>query len=87
VQYKTHRRFDKGYAKLPPRQQDAVDRAIGMFITNPTDPSLRVHKLTGDWRGHHSLSAGGDLRIHYIEDREQGVIVFVAVGSHSQLYA
>jgi mRNA-degrading endonuclease YafQ of YafQ-DinJ toxin-antitoxin module len=34
-----------------------------------------------------SISAGGDIRLHYYEkEPDHIVVVFVAIGSHSQLY-
>ena len=59
--------------------------AIALFEGNPEHASLRNHPLRGKWHNCKSISAGGDLRLHYrvIDDR---TVLFVAVGSHSQLY-
>ena len=84
--YKTTKRFDKEYAKLSVKKQNAVDNALQLFMHEPNHPSLRVHSLVAEWKGHKSISAGGDLRIHFIELLDELIIVFVAVGSHSQLY-
>lgn len=46
---------------------------------------FRNHSLKGEWIGHRSISIGGDLRLHYRE-LEPAAALFVAVGTHSQLY-
>lgn len=77
--------FGKQYKKLLPAKKYKVDQAILLFSRLPMDSSLRNHALRGRWAGHRSISAGGDLRLHYISHGEQ-TAVFVAVGSHNQLY-
>lgn len=67
--------FDKQFAKLPHKRQDKVMRTINSFLDQPTHTTLR----------NHPLSAGGDLRLHF-KLLENGVVYFVAVGTHSQLY-
>jgi addiction module RelE/StbE family toxin len=80
-----HGAFDKQFAKLPKKRQDKVIAAIDLFLTDPLALSLRNHTLVGEWAGFHSISAGGDLRLHFeIIDTE--IAYFVAVGTHSQLY-
>jgi addiction module RelE/StbE family toxin len=85
MKFITHKNFEKQFSKLPAKRKEKVIEAIDQFIENPNTPKLRRHELSGNWAGHFSLSAGGDLRIHYrIISSETGE--FVAVGSHSQLY-
>jgi len=80
--------FWKQFDKLPRKKRIAASKAIDVFTedleTGTSTPSLRRHALTGAWVGYFSISAGGDLRLNYKQDGES--IVFVAVGSHSQLY-
>ena len=83
--YHFTKRFVKQYAKLPSAKQGAVDSALLLYLEEPDAPKLRRHALKGEYAGQASISAGGDLRIHLIEDDEI-VIVVVCVGSHSQLY-
>ncbi|MDR1323257.1 MAG: type II toxin-antitoxin system mRNA interferase toxin, RelE/StbE family [Candidatus Margulisbacteria bacterium] len=76
--------FDKEYQKLPAKKQDKVDATIEMFMSDCTNRTLRNHALKGEWLGHYSISAGGDLRLHFklIND----IALFVTVGTHAQLY-
>jgi mRNA-degrading endonuclease YafQ of YafQ-DinJ toxin-antitoxin module len=83
--YQFSQRFDKQYAALPSRKQDAVDEALLLYLEAPDAPRLRRHRLKGEYAGQFSISAGGDLRIHLIETGEV-IIVVVCVGTHAQLY-
>jgi len=83
--YHFTQRFEKQYAKLPPTKQGAIDSALLLYLEEPNAPKLRRHALKGEYAGQTSISAGGDVRIHLIEDDEI-IIVVVCVGSHSQLY-
>lgn len=76
--------FDKRYQKLTVRQQQKVDAALELFLSDPNARVLRRHELKGQWHGFFSLSAGGDLRIHCQQDSE--IVLLVSVGTHSQLY-
>ncbi len=80
-----HRDFEKQLAKLPQKQRVAAIDAIEEFLKDPAQPSLRVHALKGKWKGYASISAGGDMRLHF-KPVDANKILFVAVGSHSQLY-
>lgn len=85
VTVKLHKDFEKQLAKLPKKRRDKVVDTIELFLDDPTEPSLRNHALTGEWTGYRSISAGGDLRLHF-EVLDSSVVYFVAVGTHSQLY-
>ena len=77
--------FDKQFAKLPLKRQEKARETIALYLQNVSAPSLRLHVLKGEWLGYQAISAGGDLRLHF-KMVEQDTILFVAVGSHSQLY-
>ena len=77
--------FNKQFEKLPRKFQEQAKAAIALFLDDVAAPSLRNHALKGKWIGHRSISAGGDLRLHFKMVNETTVL-FVAVGSHSQLY-
>jgi len=80
-----HRRFVKQYTKLPETQKQRLEKAIIIFRNAPNHPELYNHPLTGEWKGHRSISFGGDWRAHYIP-QDKNTVLFVAVGTHSQLY-
>ena len=78
--------FAKEYSKLPRKSQEKVDTALKLFLENEYNPVLRNHALQGSYKGFSSISAGGDIRIHYFEKDDNITVVLVRVGSHSQLY-
>jgi len=76
--------FDKDYKKLKPAQRERLKQAFVLFMADPMHPDLYNHPLSGEWAGYRSIAFGGDWRAHYkaIDDHA----VFVACGTHSQLY-
>ncbi len=82
---KTHRNFDKQFAKLSKKQRKKVEASLALFMKNPHAAKLRCHALTGEYSGHYSISAGGDLRLHF-RYLSNDAAIFTAVGSHAQLY-
>ncbi len=77
--------FAKRYKSLNRNQQARIDRALLQLVQDKDVASLRYHALKGEWRGHYSISAGGDLRIHLKYLAAEDVLV-VTLGTHSQLY-
>ncbi|MHB8362907.1 MAG: type II toxin-antitoxin system RelE/ParE family toxin [Patescibacteria group bacterium] len=77
--------FNKQFEKLQKKYQDKAKATVAVFLQDMYTPSLRTHALKGEWIGFYSISAGGDLRLHF-KMINQNTILFVAVGSHSQLY-
>lgn len=80
-----HKAFDRQYKNLPASQKGRVKSSLLLFQQDPFHPSLRNHPLKGEWAQYRSISAGGDLRLHYrmLSETES---LFIAVGGHSQLY-
>lgn len=80
-----HKSFHKQAAILKPAQKNRLKNALLKFEDQPYHPDLYNHPLTGEWQGFRSISFGGDWRAHYkiIDD---DTVLFVAVGTHSQLY-
>jgi addiction module RelE/StbE family toxin len=76
--------FGKDYAKLKPAQRKRLQKALALFMADPMHPDLYNHALTGEWTGYRSIAFGGDWRAHY--KLVDGEAIFVALGTHSQLY-
>jgi addiction module RelE/StbE family toxin len=85
MQLRRHKTFDKQYLSLKPAQKERIKVALQLFVTEPHHPDLYNHPLTGEWAGYRSIAFGGDWRAHYkmIDD---DTAIFVACGTHSQLY-
>jgi mRNA-degrading endonuclease YafQ of YafQ-DinJ toxin-antitoxin module len=62
--------FIKQLAKLSGKQREKVREALKEALNHPQPAKLRLHALRGEFAGQYSLSAGGDLRIHFRPNRE-----------------
>ena len=80
-----HKSFHKQAAGLKPAQKKRLKEALLLFVDEPHHPDLYNHPLSGEWLGFRSISFGGDWRMLYkvIDDE---TVLFVAAGTHSQLY-
>jgi len=82
-----HKNFTKQFAKLQRKEQERALNSLKLFENEPYAEQLRNHRLQGKLSQFRSINAGGDLRLHYYEKEPNHiVVVFVAIGSHSQLY-
>ena len=82
-----HKNFTKQFEKLQRKEQERVFNTLKLFEEEPFAEQLRNHQLKGELYQFRSISVGGDLRLHYYEKEPNHiVVVFVAIGSHSQLY-
>jgi addiction module RelE/StbE family toxin len=86
MKLKFTKEYHKQFAKLRRNEKIRVQACLGVFLLNPDSPSLGRHALKGKYQGTYSISAGGDLRLHYYEEGDNITFVFVRVGSHSRLY-
>lgn len=79
-----HKKFKKAYQKLPKKIQIRFTEQLAVFLINPFDSTLNNHPLSGELSNYRSINVTGDIRAWY-EVQEQ-VIVFLKIGSHSELY-
>lgn len=85
MRIETHKSYTKMWVKLAVQQQKRAIDAINMFTTGNHTPALRLHQLKGEYYPQYSISAGGDLRIHFVmQDKDK--MVLLEIGTHSQLY-
>jgi addiction module RelE/StbE family toxin len=80
-----HKSFYKQAVNLKSAQKERLKVALLLFADEPHHPDLYNHPLTGEWVGFRSISFGGDWRAHY-KIVDDATVLFVAVGTHSQLY-
>jgi addiction module RelE/StbE family toxin len=81
----TTKSFDKQYSKLAAKTKQKFKTRIELFRVSPFDASLRNHGLKGKYLGYRSIDIAGDVRALYTV-KEDTVIIFAFIGSHSQLY-
>jgi addiction module RelE/StbE family toxin len=77
--------FKKEYIKLSKKLRNRVNERIALFSHKQFDISLNNHMLKGKYKGYRSINITGDLRAHYYLLTKSKVL-FVKLGSHSELY-
>jgi len=78
-------KFKKQYKKLPQNFQNQFDLRLKLFVTDYSHPLLKVHPLKGKFTGYWSMNVNADLRAIYLL-RENEVVIFALIGTHSELY-
>lgn len=79
------RRFAKDYQRSPQKIKQKFNQRLTIFIDEPHAACLNNHSLTGQWRGYRSINVTGDWRAIFIET-DAGLVIFAALGTHSQIY-
>lgn len=77
--------FTEQYKKLTKPQKQLVDDTLELFEVDPLHESLRNHPLKEEWAKYRSITADDDLRLHFKEVNKDSFL-FVAVGTHNELY-
>lgn len=80
------RQFEKQYKKLPTKTQKQFAERLTLFLHNKNHSLLHVHSLKGKYTGLWSFNVTADIRVIFDESYE-GVLILVAIGSHSELYS
>ena len=77
--------FDKEYDKLPEKVKEQFRKRIKIFLNDPYNRSLNVHKLQGNKKHLCSMNVIGDCRalFQYLDKK---TVRFRHIGTHSQLY-
>jgi len=79
-----HRNFKKRYRKLPEPIQKKFDSALKIFLHDRFDKRLNNHSVDRVFPDCRSINVTGDYRAIFYDSQE--VIVFITVGTHSDLY-
>ena len=85
MRIKLHKKFIKGYAKLPPAIQEKFIERRELFLENPHHPILNNHALHGEYARHRSINITGDIRVIF-RPLGEDVCLFYIIGTHSELY-
>ncbi len=57
-----------------------------LFVADRQNAILKDHALTGKLSGFRAFSITGDVRVVYFPEAE-GIVTFVNIGSHNQIYS
>lgn len=79
-----HKNFKKQFNKLTESHKRKFRERRDIFLQDEFSPILNNHALKGMYKGYRSINVTGDIRV--IFKREDQYIIFVKIGSHSELY-
>ena len=78
------KKFDKIFKKCPQEIKDKFIERLEIFKENKFNSVLNNHFLSGKYKCYRSINVSGDYRAIFEEKSED--IIFIAIGTHSQLY-
>lgn len=81
-----HRRYLKHFGKLNHFIKRLTERSIQIFQENHLDPRLHNHPLRGSMSGRRAISVTHDVRIIFEQNNDYAVVLFIDIGTHSQVY-
>ncbi len=85
MQIELHRNFLKGYIKLPKKIKEKFKERKSLFIKNSFHPILNNHSIESTYPKWRSINITGDYRALF-EVKEKNIVVFMKIGTHSELY-
>ena len=85
MQIEYSRNFIKTFKRMPEKVKDSFKKRLEIFIDNPYNPILNNHKLNGRLKNYRSINVNASWRAIFQEIG--GLIYFVAIGTHSELYS
>lgn len=80
-----HKRFRKSFQKLPNKIKDKFFERLELFQSKPFHPTLNNHSVESAYPKWWSINITGDYRA-FFEIKEQDMVVFMKIGTHSELY-
>ncbi|MEK7106614.1 MAG: type II toxin-antitoxin system YafQ family toxin [Patescibacteria group bacterium] len=79
------KKFRKNYNRLDIRIREQCDERLRLFASEPFHPLLNNHSVEKRFPDCRSINVTGDYRA--IFKQQNGVVVFVNIGTHSELYS
>jgi len=86
IRDENYQRKERKFFKHHPDLVDKYAEVLGKLKTNPSDPSLKTHKLKGSLNEFYSCSLNYDYRIICLFLIKDDSIVLVDIGSHDDVY-
>ena len=82
--FKSHKKFEKQFAKLPKPVRSKFLLRLQIFRENQSASVLNIHQLQGNKRPLLSMNVTGDYRALFLINKD--VVTFYEIGTHSELY-
>ena len=76
----------KKFIKRHPNLIEPYRKTLKLLESNPSHPSLRLHKLSGKLSGLYSVSINITYRISIEFQIQNDTIIPVSVGTHDEVY-
>ena len=76
----------KKFIKRHPNLIEPYRKTLKLLESNPSHPSLRLHKLSGKLSGLYSVSININYRISIEFQIQNDTIIPVSVGTHDEVY-
>lgn len=84
MEVKFHKNFKKKFKRIPQKVQERFYERLNLFLQNKFDKMLNNHSVDKVFPNCKSINVSGDYRAIF---EDQGdVVVFIAIGTHSDLY-
>lgn len=80
-----HKNFKKKFKRLPPKVQQQFFKRVKLFLQDKFNPVLNNHSVDSAYPGWRSINITGDYRALY-EAKNEDRVVFIKIGTHSELY-
>ena len=75
--------YDK-YVRPNHKLKKAFERRLTLFLKGVRGYPLYDHQLVGGMAGLRAFSVTGDIRVIY--EQREGTLLFLAIGTHAQVY-
>ncbi len=82
----TTKKFTKQFKKQSLHTRKEFEKRVKIFLIDNNHPLLCVHKLKGIYKDLWSLSITGNIKVIF-DKSHKSTIVFITIGSHSELYS
>lgn len=85
MQFSSSKGFKKNFKKMPAKIKQQFKQKIIIFLVDEYHSVLNNHKLAGEYGDYRSINVTGDYRAIY-KKLDQDTVLFIDIGTHSQLY-
>ena len=80
------KKFLKKFQKSPRKIKLAFKKRLTLFVENEYHPSLNNHALLGEYESYRSINITGNWRAIFQKLKNDEIVFFIMLGTHSELY-
>ena len=79
------REFNRRHLKLSTKIKEKFEDRLSLFNREPNCRILNIHKLSGKYEGMWSINITGNYRAIF-DKQENEIVIFINIGTHSELF-